>query len=826
MKSNLSEGVKVNPKIIKSMFDKHSKDFACGFELEYIMQNVETKYEVGNVENMDWETFSSYVASYDDDTHTLKSYFERNYYQLENEYYGFDFDGKKEKYTDDFENNVRHYFTSFEDLDDQQEIDDAIQFLTEHDPDYTSPQGGVDFNDESAVEELEQQVESLKRRISDGVLPDPDGNTLGEYVRYEIIDDASREIDISQFWDEREDSYQDVMDAFSIQLVQGAEIDEYDDLMIDDDGGDVIGSGGMEQQLNELTDFIDDSDGWDIVGDPSIDTQGEGIGGEIVSPKMDLEEMFEVFPKCLEFIKRTGITNDSCGVHVSLSFTSNKGIDDIDWVKLAVLSGEEWMLDQFGRANNKYTVSQKDIIQRALAGNQDLSKTPLGDLIDELNRSDLLREKYSTFNIKSFEIYGGRIEFRIMGSKDYEYRGNTMLEQVARYVMFLVIAADDQLFRKEYYKKLAGLINRPMDSKVSKQYADNPYYRAWARRYPAIRSFQQMNINTAPLEFVGYTASLVARDNLKSMQTEDMNPQLNQKLMAGLIESLDLEEETSWYVANSAYVRGYTERKAIRELRYQRTSHGVTYSGVKPRASILYAYYMAYPNSEVVKKQQKYSDALSSLTGIIGVELDQYIDEIINELVFKPYNDRFQKISDFCTKVIMRYGHIGGVVPNVMKVMYATGSDEKQIDSVLRAKLPARVYYFYFDEDSNTDVSGKISPLAQQAIEQSQNGNSNGEYNTNIATKFAVGLLMEPVDETLIDPFLQIAIFQLSNSRALPASRGEITLNPQETNVVKYWNTFLNMVRKNIDDSEISNDQKRIWERITAVSTDALRLSS
>jgi len=212
-----------------------------------------------------------------------------------------------------------------------------------------------------------------------------------------------------------------------------------------------------------------------IEPDGSLDPDDyEDAGLEIVSPPMPLPTALDQLQKVIEWGNNTAdaYTNDSTGLHMGVSIPYVGG--DVDYVKLVLFMGDEYVLEKFGRASNTYTASAMQKLRQNMAGARNRGELteakldPLGAL--ELVQKNLIElaaryvqngvgnSKYTSAHIKD-----GYIEFRSPGG-DYlamESRGefddikNTML----RFARAMQIAGNPALERKEYAKKLYKLIS-------------------------------------------------------------------------------------------------------------------------------------------------------------------------------------------------------------------------------------------------------------------------------------------------------------------------------------------------------------------------------
>jgi hypothetical protein len=227
---------------------------------------------------------------------------------------------------------------------------------------------------------------------------------------------------------------------------------------------------------------------WIIEPDGSLDPDDyEDAGLEIVSPPMPLPMALDKLKTVIEWGNNTAdaYTNDSTGLHMGVSIPYVGG--DVDYVKLVLFMGDEYVLEKFGRASNTYTASAMQKLRQNMGGARNRGELteakldPMGAL--ELVQKNLIelaaryvqdgvgRSKYTSAHIKD-----GYIEFRSPGG-DYlamESRGeyddikNTML----RFARAMYIAGRPDLERREYAKKLYKLISPGAQNDALKLFAD------------------------------------------------------------------------------------------------------------------------------------------------------------------------------------------------------------------------------------------------------------------------------------------------------------------------------------------------------------------
>jgi hypothetical protein len=197
--------------------------------------------------------------------------------------------------------------------------------------------------------------------------------------------------------------------------------------------------------------------------DSSIDVDDRDDQGlEFVSPPLPIEELLSDLNKVKAWADRTGCyTNDSTGLHINVSVPGwTQGTDQLDYVKLALLLGDEFVLDSFGRLGNTYTKSAMgkivDIVRQRPDRAQLLMnrmKQGLDQLATRLVHSRQT-EKYTSINIKN-----GYIEFRSPGGDWLNDKFPEIENTLRRFTVALSAAVDPDAYRQEYLKKLYKLLD-------------------------------------------------------------------------------------------------------------------------------------------------------------------------------------------------------------------------------------------------------------------------------------------------------------------------------------------------------------------------------
>jgi hypothetical protein len=197
--------------------------------------------------------------------------------------------------------------------------------------------------------------------------------------------------------------------------------------------------------------------------DSSIDVDDNNDQGlEFVSPPLPIEELLNDLNKVKAWADRTGCyTNDSTGLHINVSVPGwTGGTDQLDYVKLALLLGDEFVLDSFGRSGNTYAKSAMGKIRDTVRKSPDRAK----ELMDRMKSGmDQLASKVvhsrSTEKYTSINVKDGYIEFRSPGGDWLNDNFAEIDNTLRRFTVALSAAVDPEAYRQEYLKKLYKLLD-------------------------------------------------------------------------------------------------------------------------------------------------------------------------------------------------------------------------------------------------------------------------------------------------------------------------------------------------------------------------------
>jgi Putative amidoligase enzyme len=223
--------------------------------------------------------------------------------------------------------------------------------------------------------------------------------------------------------------------------------------------------------------------------DGSLEPDNSGDRGlEFVSPPLPIDEILSDLNKVKKWAKEYGCyTNDSTGLHINIS-VPNYSRENLDFVKLALLMGDKYVLDAFGRAGNTYAKSAFDIVKRIVRDQPEEAAKLLDKMkgnLDQLATKAIhsgATSKYTSINVKD-----GHIEFRSPGGdwldENFDQIENTLL----RFTVAMSAALDPEMYRQEYLTKLYKLLseNNKGDDTI-KYFAD---YVAGKIPKAALRSF-------------------------------------------------------------------------------------------------------------------------------------------------------------------------------------------------------------------------------------------------------------------------------------------------------------------------------------------------
>jgi hypothetical protein len=378
-------------------------------------------------------------------------------------------------------------------------IEDAVNFF--HDGDYNSRNeverlrermhnDYFEWMDERIYADWqEENFEYLSGWAKNNVDPDEwlsdneddEDEAFTKYIN-ELIRDQGRDYDeaFDAFREEKQDDYDDRewLNSAGIRSMSDVE-SNYD---ITWPHWTNVGGGGGEANITDIADDFGRAIGrpWNastsyhgaqrspgkyvIEPDSSLepdDTSDAGL--EFVSPPLTISDMITDLEKVAKWAAKTGCyTNDSTGLHINVSIP-DFSLDKLDYTKLALLLGDKYILEQFGRLGNNYAKSAFDMVTtRAQQRPEDVPamlekmRQGLATMAGKMIHSGVTN-KYTSINTKD-----GYVEFRSPGGDwlgEYAADSGKIVNTLLRFVVALDAACDTDKYKEEYAKKLFQLLS-------------------------------------------------------------------------------------------------------------------------------------------------------------------------------------------------------------------------------------------------------------------------------------------------------------------------------------------------------------------------------
>lgn len=223
--------------------------------------------------------------------------------------------------------------------------------------------------------------------------------------------------------------------------------------------------------------------------DGSLEPDNPGDQGlEFVSPPLPIDEILGDLNKVKAWAKEYGCyTNDSTGLHINISVPGYSR-QNLDFVKLALLMGDKYVLSAFGRSGNTYAKSALDIVKKAVRDNPDNAAKLLDKMkgnLDQLASKAIhsgITSKYTSINTKD-----GHIEFRSPGGDWLDQNFDQIENTLLRFTVAMSAALNPDMYRQEYLTKLYKLLSENnRDDDTIKYFSD---YVAGKIPKAALRSF-------------------------------------------------------------------------------------------------------------------------------------------------------------------------------------------------------------------------------------------------------------------------------------------------------------------------------------------------
>ena len=195
-------------------------------------------------------------------------------------------------------------------------------------------------------------------------------------------------------------------------------------------------------------------DRWYIEPDGSLGGQGNDQGLEIVGPPEPAPVAMTTLSKFFTTAKQYKIyTNSSTGLHINVSVP-----DNLDVLKLALILGDEYVLNMFGRGpgtpGSRYAHSVILNLKKEVKSHSNRTQEEMMKMLPRIAHN------ISSNHFASINYNGKYVSFRSAGN-DYLNNPEGIINTLGRFVRAMIIASDPTAYKEEYLKKLYQLTYVP-----------------------------------------------------------------------------------------------------------------------------------------------------------------------------------------------------------------------------------------------------------------------------------------------------------------------------------------------------------------------------
>ena len=432
----------------------------AGMEFEMIVPNVESE-ELDPEYEPDWDqdqrarSFSDIRDFFHDGDYNSRRDVDSLMEELTGEYEEWKQEQTAEAWERDGADYVRDYVANNDLFDRDEAMLQARDEIISANPDL--PQESEEF-----TELLSARLNEMETEFADTAFEDR--GRIHNDAFETFAEEQADEYDERSFLDDKYSQMTDIQSNFDINwphyynINDGQSDGEMDIDQVADDFSNSIGkpvnaSRQYHGGRREAGHYVVEPDG-------SLEGDNPGDGGlEFVSPPMPIDEMISDLNKVKAWAKREGCyTNDSTGLHINIS-VPNYTLAKLDYVKLALLMGDEYVLELFGRSGNTYAKSAIGKIKTMLQRNPDIApqvmdkmREHMEDIATKAIHSGTT-DKYTSINTKT-----GYIEFRSPGGDWLDANFDKIENTLLRFTVALSAAIDPKAYRQEYLKKLYKLL--------------------------------------------------------------------------------------------------------------------------------------------------------------------------------------------------------------------------------------------------------------------------------------------------------------------------------------------------------------------------------
>lgn len=264
--------------------------------------------------------------------------------------------------------------------------------------------------------------------------------------------------------------------------------------------------------------------------DGSLEASNRGDTGlEFVSPPLPIGELLSDLQKVKKWADSEGCytgADYNTGLHINVS-VQGYTLAKLDYVKLALLMGDEYVLREFERTSNNYCKSALGIIKDTIKRNPHTAREALDKMKEHVNvAASKAIHGGTTGKFTSINTKDGYIEFRSPGGDWLNNFYNKIEPTLLRFVVALDAAIDEDKYKQEYLKKLYKLLAPSGDKSTIEYFAKyvageipqaalKSFVRqAQRERTPKLQKLQYYNVK----DDSGYVMMFQARNPNQAMQ--------------------------------------------------------------------------------------------------------------------------------------------------------------------------------------------------------------------------------------------------------------------------------------------------------------------
>ena len=428
----------------------------AGMEFEMIVPNVsdpsdseyENDYESNDERSSSWSNIEDFFMG--GDGNNSRSDVRSMIESMQESFWEWHSEQQSEQWSNEGYDYLKDYIVNNGEFDFDAAKEEALDELAGDNPEIAEDDPAVKHRIRELLDEFVQEQWDNNSRIYDNAyeefMDNHDGYDEGDWLddNYRYMSDVYHEFGSSN----------DVYWPYQARVGGDEDIDN-----VAESFSDAIG-----RPCNASSDYhgVRKEGEYTVEPDGSLDPDdSDDTGLEFVSPPLPLTELVADLTDVVQWADSYGCyTNDSTGLHMNVSVPSFSN-QKLDYTKLAILLGDDYILQQFGRQANTYCKSaiqkvRSNIGQRNAGEVENLLKMMKNGLAKEASKliHSGYTDKYTSINTKT-----GYVEFRSPGgdwlNEDTEKLTNTLY----RFVVALDAACDPVKYKEEYYKKLYKLLN-------------------------------------------------------------------------------------------------------------------------------------------------------------------------------------------------------------------------------------------------------------------------------------------------------------------------------------------------------------------------------